>query len=222
MPIKRLLCAMAMSTGAIGFMLPSTNCEKRSLSKSVSLHTRLTQLFEGRDSHTTKCDSLNPFPDVESYQRMELPQRGAQFNGHAIFNLLLGEKMIESYEIFRRPPGSTSENVIIAYAKLGDRIDGHPGIVHGGILSLIFDDALGFGYNALNVPMAVTANLNVDYRAPVPAGTSVRVAAQLESREGRKLFWKAQMTSLDQETLYAEATSLYIIPRAYAKVMERE
>jgi acyl-coenzyme A thioesterase PaaI-like protein len=221
-PFKRLLCAMAISSGTIGFMMPSDNWEKRHSSMSSSLRTRFSQLLEGRDSHTTNCESLNSWPHDESYQKMAMPERGAQDDGHVIFNLLLGEQMIERYEIFKKLAETDNENVIIAYVKFGDRIDGHPGIVHGGILSLIFDDALGFGYEALGVPMAVTANLDVDYRAPVPAGTTVRVAAQLESREGRKLFWKAQMTSIDQETLYAEATSLYIIPRAYANALENK
>ena len=74
------------------------------------------------------------------------PDRGHEDNGHAIFGLLLGENMIESYEVYRKPDGDTStENVIVAFVKLGNRVDGHPGVVHGGILSLIFDDAFGFG-----------------------------------------------------------------------------
>eukprot|EP00980_Cylindrotheca_fusiformis_P005601 scaffold1184_cov132-Cylindrotheca_fusiformis.AAC.22 len=220
-PFKRLMCAMAISSGVMGFMMPEDSYGKRQYPRSDIMHTSLTQLLEGCDSHTTNCEGAESWPDVESYQKMVVPIRAAQFKGHAIFNLLLGEQMIERYDVFKRPATTNNEDVIIAYVKLGDRVDGHPGIVHGGILSLIFDDSLGFGFEALGVPMAVTANLNIDFRAPVPAGTTVRVAAQLESHEGRKLFWKAQMTSVDKETLYAEATSLYIIPRAFAKDLEK-
>jgi adenylylsulfate kinase len=124
--------------------------------------------------------------------------------------------MIERYDIWKRKKGVADEtnNVVIGHVKFGNNLDGHPTVVHGGILSLIFDDICGFAYEALGVSHAVTANLHVDYRAPVPAGTEVRVAVQLDSREGRKIFWKAQMTSMDQEILYAEASSLYIIPRS--------
>ncbi|KAL3943871.1 MAG: hypothetical protein SGBAC_002075 [Bacillariaceae sp.] len=130
---------------------------------------------------------------------MEVPDRTPE-DKHAIFDLLLGNKMIEQYEVYKRPSGLSDDNVVIAHISFGEHLDGHPGIVHGGILSLMFDDLLGFGFYSLGIPMAFTANLNVDYRAPVPAGTRVRITAQLESREGRKLFWKAQMTSLDQKT----------------------
>ena len=153
------------------------------------------------------------------YEKMPLPERGFQ-EGHAIFGVLLGENMIESYDVYRRIEGSNStdstDNVVVAHVKLGTKMNGHPGVVHGGILSLIFDDVLGYGFEALGIKMAFTANLSVDYRAPVPAGTMILVQAQLEQWEGRKLYWKAQMTSMDNETLFAECSSLYIIPRSHA------
>lgn len=106
-----------------------------------------------------------------------------------------------------------NDDVVIGFVTFGSHLNGHPSLVHGGIISLMFDDMCGFAYEAVGVRHAVTANLTVNYRAPVPAGSQVRLAVQLESKEGRKLFWKAQMTSLDQQVLYAEATSLYIIPK---------
>jgi acyl-coenzyme A thioesterase PaaI-like protein len=152
---------------------------------------------------------------------MTMPTRG-QLEGHAIFGKLFGETMIERYEIWKRridlagdPPSRDmgNEDIVIGLVTFGSHLNGHPSLVHGGILSLVFDDICGFAYEAVGVKHAVTANLNVDFRAPVPAGSQVRLAVQLKAREGRKLYWTAQMTSLDQETLYAEASSLYIIPR---------
>jgi acyl-coenzyme A thioesterase PaaI-like protein len=107
-------------------------------------------------------------------------------------------------------------NVVVAFVTFGDRLNGHKGIVHGGILSLVVDDLCGFAFEAIDVPHAVTANLNLDYRAPVPANTTMKIAIQLDKREGRKLYWTVQMTSLDGAVLYVEATSLYIIPRSNA------
>ncbi|KAG7354259.1 acyl-CoA thioesterase [Nitzschia inconspicua] len=168
--------------------------------------------------------------DDDCYEVMTMPTRG-QLEGHAIFGTLHGETMIEQYQIWKRKQNSSTSatssddddddesnvvDVVIGLVTFGSHLNGHPTLVHGGILSLIFDDICGFAYEAVGVRHAVTANLNVDYRAPVPAGSQVRVAVQLERREGRKLFWKAQMKSLDQQVLYAEATSLYIIPREAA------
>ena len=203
----RFLCAMAVSTSVVGFVDSSGSIQVRPPKHRASKPSLLS-----KENYRTMCEASPMKKEVESYERMTLPSR--MKSNHAIFGLLLGESMIESYEVFRRRNDSDSENVIVAYLKLGDHINGHPGVVHGGILSLIFDDALGFGYGALGIKMAVTANLNIDFRAPVLAGTYVRVAAQLEHREGRKLFWKAQMTSMDRKILFAEATSLYVIPRS--------
>lgn len=215
-PLRRMLFAAVFSTGAYGFTNHNDRFEKlptTSLSPNYIL-SALGMASNGSGIHT-QCRGLNAWPDPSPYEFMEVPDRTPE-DKHAIFDLLLGNKMIEKYDVYKRPSGSSDVNVVIAHISFGEHLDGHPGIVHGGILSLMFDDLLGFGFYSLGIPMAFTANLNVDYRAPIPAGTRVRIAAQLESREGRKLFWKAQMTSLDQKVLYAEASSLYIIPRSHA------
>ena len=178
-----------------------------------------TVLNDSLSSSSSTPSSSKVPPDQEihdgSFEPMKIPSRG-ELSSHAIFGTLHGETMIERYDIWKRKKGVADEtnNVVIGHVQFGKNLDGHPTVVHGGILSLIFDDICGFAYEALGVSHAVTANLHIDYRAPVPAGTEVRVAVQLDTREGRKLFWKAQMTSMDQETLYAEASSLYIIPRS--------
>lgn len=224
-PFWKIACALAVSSGVLSFPLSEPKRDSTSCTPSSSLlgSTTLATQWAGSvnqlsrsNQHYTRCEAV-PQPDVEeSFEKMALPERGF-YEGHAIFGVLLGENMIESYEIYKRPEGSTDENIIVAHVKLGHGIDGHPGVVHGGILSLIFDDALGFGFEALGVKMAFTANLTVDYRAPVPAGTMIRVQAQLVQREGRKLYWKAQMTSMDGQTLFAECSSLYIIPRSHVE-----
>lgn len=226
--MSRLVCAMAVSTGVWSFpMSPSkknypqpTPCRDPFTSRhgGAGWSRWQDELFHSNQHHTRCEAAIQPSGILEEesfYEKMALPARGLE--GHAIFGVLLGENMIERYDIYKRPEGSDNENIIVAHVKLGSRIDGHKGVVHGGILSLLFDDALGFGFDALGVKMAFTANLTVDYRAPVPAGTMIRLQAQLAHREGRKIFWKAQMTSMDGETLYAECSSLYIIPRSNAK-----
>lgn len=200
----RFACAMALSAGGAGAFGGIDRGDRGWWATSTTTTGTPT---------TTLCASGGPMIP-EGYSRMPLPARGAET--HAIFGSLAGRGKIEAYEVYRRPSFSSQE-VVVARVVFGDAVDGHPGVVHGGILSLVFDDLLGFGYEALgDVAMAVTANLTVDYRAPVPAGTTVRVAATLERREGRKLYWKASMTSTDGEILYAEASSLYIIPRSSA------
>uniref|UniRef100_A0A7R9ZHY4 Acyl-coenzyme A thioesterase THEM4 n=1 Tax=Craspedostauros australis TaxID=1486917 RepID=A0A7R9ZHY4_9STRA len=170
---------------------------------------------------TTRCDALRqedtashpPFLSSD-FERMPLPARGV-LETHAVFGLLHDDDLIEQYDIYRNTDPNDA-TAVVGVVQFGKRLDGHPGIVHGGILGLVLDDIFGFGFFALGVRMAVTANLNIDYRAPVPAGSQVKVTVQLEQREGRKLHWKARIESVDGSVLYTEATSLYIIPKKYA------
>lgn len=168
--------------------------------------------------------------DGTRYARMEIPPR-AEESSHVIFGHLLQQpNLLQGYEIYRRAhenatassdSGNANETnesspLVVAKVQFGNSLDGHPGIVHGGILALMLDDVMGFGFWALGVPMAVTANLNINYRQPVMAGSEVKLNVYLTGQEGRKLYWKTQMTSLDDKVIYNEATSIYVIPKAFA------
>mmetsp|Transcript_22996 Transcript_22996/g.54580 ORF Transcript_22996/g.54580 Transcript_22996/m.54580 type:complete len:365 (+) Transcript_22996:34-1128(+) len=182
----------------------------------------------------TATRSSTPYHlDTQNYARMKIPDRGTD-NGHAIFGVLHNEGLIERYEIWKKKENeneeqeredvqqrtaaslSDDENVIVAFVSFGHRLNGHVGIVHGGILSLVVDDLCGFAFEAIGVQHAVTANLSLNYRSPVPENTTMKITIQLHKREGRKLYWTVQMTSLDGTRLYVEATSLYIVPRSAA------
>lgn len=113
--------------------------------------------------------------------------------------------------------------LVVARVDVGSCLDGHPGIVHGGILSLLIDDVLGCAYEALGIPFAVTANLNVNFRLPVPAGTGLRLSAKLTGWDQRKVYFTVQVgDATNLETTYCEATSLFIIPKdSYEDMIKR-
>jgi acyl-coenzyme A thioesterase PaaI-like protein len=152
------------------------------------------------------------------YERVNLPTR-AQSSSHAIFGNLLQPNLLESYHVYKRIIHDQSTTIdentecVLAVVQIGDCLDGHEGVVHGGILALLLDDTMGFAYEALGVKKAVTASLKVDYRAPVLAGSTLVLKVRFSKQEGRKLYFEAQITSPDEEVLYAEASSLYIVPR---------
>ena len=87
---------------------------------------------------------------------------------------------------------------------------GAPGIAHGGILSLAFDESLG-ATNWLIRASAVTAHLEVSYRLPVPVGTRVYIEATMQAVKGRKIWSTAEgrLNSPDGP-LAVEAGSLYM------------
>jgi acyl-coenzyme A thioesterase PaaI-like protein len=70
---------------------------------------------------------------------------------------------IEFYEIYKNV--DTSD--LLCIIKFGAALNGHPGVVHGGITALLFDNTFGWLFFARSIPVGVTANLNINYRAPV-------------------------------------------------------
>ena len=147
---------------------------------------------------------------------VSIPER-AKESSHVIFGLLLAKDQLEKYDIYK-VVGDTEE-VIVARVSLGKNLDGHTGIVHGGILALLMDDLMGVAFHVMGIPMAFTANLNIDYRMPVMANSQMVVRIKCKQREGRKLYFVAQMTSPDNSVLYVEATSLYIIPKEQSSIL---
>jgi acyl-coenzyme A thioesterase PaaI-like protein len=101
----------------------------------------------------------------------------------------------------------TDGDRVVGSATFDEHQEGAPGFVHGGAVATVLDDALGTIPIMLGQP-SVTANLNVDYRAPVLLGTTVQISAWLMRREGRKFFVAGELR--DGETLIAEATGLFL------------
>jgi acyl-coenzyme A thioesterase PaaI-like protein len=88
---------------------------------------------------------------------------------------------------------------------------GAPGLAHGGLLSLAFDEALGKLMWLLRAP-AVTARLETDFLAPVPIGTTLYISAKITGVQGRKVYSAAEgrLNSPDG-TVAVRAASLFII-----------
>ena len=85
--------------------------------------------------------------------------------------------------------------------------EGAPGRSHGGIVSAIFDDVLGFVLQIHEVP-GFTGEPTVRYEAGTPIGTELEMRARLDRREGRKLFMSAEL--LDGSTRVASARAIFI------------
>jgi acyl-coenzyme A thioesterase PaaI-like protein len=67
---------------------------------------------------------------------------------------------------------------------------GAPGLAHGGLLSLAFDEALGKLMWLLRAP-AVTARLETDFIKPVPIGTTLHISARITGQVSRKVYSEA-------------------------------
>lgn len=80
--------------------------------------------------------------------------------------------------------------------------------MHGGVISVVFDTAMGRLAMGTQHRVCRTAYLNTQFRNVTPIGERLEIRAIVDSVEGRKRFISGQLWHGD--TLCAEADSLFI------------
>ncbi|MFM7597084.1 MAG: PaaI family thioesterase [Actinomycetota bacterium] len=87
---------------------------------------------------------------------------------------------------------------------------GAPGLAHGGVIATAMDEAMGVVTRLLRLPV-VTVRLEVDYRRPVPVGTTLHIASRINGQRGRKVYTEA-LGHLDSPDgpIAVEAAALFL------------
>lgn len=111
---------------------------------------------------------------------------------------------------------------LVSITYLGEQLCGHPGIVHGGFLATLLDEGMArCSFGALPHNVGMTANLNINYRAPAMANNYVVLRAETTKVEGRKAEVKGWIETLpekegDAPVVLVEATGLFVSPKQAA------
>ncbi|KAI2634073.1 thioesterase superfamily protein [Xylaria nigripes] len=98
---------------------------------------------------------------------------------------------------------------------LGEGLNGHPKICHGGMVMAILDEAIGSitpinrKRNALSERVSMTAYLNTNFIKPVPTSSTLLVRAWCAKREGRKFFAEGEIED-ENGVILARAKGLFI------------
>ncbi|RDW81472.1 uncharacterized protein DSM5745_05029 [Aspergillus mulundensis] len=99
---------------------------------------------------------------------------------------------------------------------------GHPGYIHGGFLSVMFDEVFAHCVSqSFRSGTGMTANLNVDFRKPALPGRVYVLRAETVKVEGRKAWVEGTMRMMpaartggeEEGVLVAEARALFIEPK---------
>ena len=107
----------------------------------------LLDAIEPTESEDARDPRMNYY-----YRKMDPGALDRTSSSHAVFGALRGAPgLIERFDVYRRvtlekattPPHPGTREVTVVDVKLGTRLNGHGGIVHGGIISLLFDEAMG-------------------------------------------------------------------------------
>lgn len=126
---------------------------------------------------------------------------------------------------------------VIATCYVGSHLCGHAGYVHGGLPFILFDDVFARCAGLLfESGVAMTANMNIDFRKPAVPERVYVYRAEIVRSEGRKAWVTGQMRCMDpfrvdemrgrkaaasdevsveerEGVLVAEATALFVEPR---------
>ncbi|KAK9463393.1 HotDog domain-containing protein [Lipomyces oligophaga] len=86
---------------------------------------------------------------------------------------------------------------LIAVIKIGEKLCGHEGVVHGGFLATLLDEGLcRCGFPTLPHKVGVTATLSVDYRAPTQPDDYYVLRAKVTKSQGRKVWVKGHIETV--------------------------
>lgn len=86
---------------------------------------------------------------------------------------------------------------------------GWPGLVHGGIMACILDEAMG--YAALfDAGRCVTAKMEIQLKRPTGVGERLLIASSVQ-RRSRKLVKTSASVSLEDGTLVAQGTGTHYV-----------
>lgn len=167
------------------------------------------------DQFMKKCED-GSWERLPSYKRRST-QESEDFKTYFLDPKLGEEERLSQAQLFTRgfEDGLGFEYVIfknndekrtVCLFQGGPYLQGVPGLLHGGAMATMIDVALG----SCTGGAVMTANLNINFKRPVPLCSVVVINSQLDKLEGRKLFLSCNVRSVDEKTLYSEATGLFI------------
>jgi len=97
---------------------------------------------------------------------------------------------------------------------LGENYAGGGGFAHGGIIAVVLDEAMG-KLSKLTDERAVTAELNVVYRRPVPVDQEIIVEGWQEEENGRNRFRVAEIKDAKGNLLARGKARFVVITEAH-------
>ena len=86
---------------------------------------------------------------------------------------------------------------------------GFEGVVHGGIISSVLDEAMAWATAAAGI-WAVTAEMRVRFRRPLQVGEQTRVQARVEEWRGRIVRVAAELVRDADDATVASATGTFV------------
>jgi len=148
-----------------------------------------------------------PDDSVMPVRHPKAPEIGSQIPSHFGYCFGCGELHKAGLHLIAKAGNGLD---LTANFTVTENHQGAPGLAHGGLLSLAFDEALGKLMWLIRTP-AVTGRLETDFLLPVPMGRTLYIDAKITGQAGRKIYTQAE-GRLDSPTgeIAVKASALFI------------
>lgn len=199
----------------------ATPTEEETLTAFIATDPATSKIDNTIRTHPV-AEALRANPEfTESRPHLTIPEPLRERNLTAGTLAGPGKIVVPPY-VFSERGGKT----MISLMYLGGDVCGHQGIIHGGLLATLLDEGLArCCFPALPNKVGVTANLNIDYRAPAMANQYVALRAETVKVEGRKAWVEGRIETLPidgtEPVVLVEAKALFIEPRQAAVSLKK-
>ena len=104
----------------------------------------------------------------------------------------------------------TEDGYVVGIIHTKECHQGFPGLIHGGMIGLYFDEVFWHLYELVDPAMiAMTLRTEISYLKPVPTDTKIMVVGRVSEVNGRKFIAKGQLLLPDGQKA-AECEILYL------------
>jgi uncharacterized protein (TIGR00369 family) len=100
------------------------------------------------------------------------------------------------------------DSSVVSFSTIADRFEGPPGLLHGGVIATLLDEAMSKAVRARGL-VAMTRQMEVEYLRPVPSATPIRIEGHLVRSEGRKHWTEARILNA-KGTILATGKGLFV------------
>jgi uncharacterized protein (TIGR00369 family) len=108
------------------------------------------------------------------------------------------------------------DGTVVSLPAVSENFEGSPGYLHGGVIATLLDEAMAKAVRTLGKP-AMTRNMEVDYRRPVPSCVPIRIEGRVVRSELFKHWAEASILNA-QGTVLAHGKGLFVQVRPKQKI----
>jgi uncharacterized protein (TIGR00369 family) len=113
-----------------------------------------------------------------------------------------------------------ADKSVASTAIIPETFAGHPGLLHGGIIATLLDEAMSKAVRARGFT-AMTRHMEVDFLRPVPTATPLHIEGHVTHNEGRKHWTEARIVDAGG-SLLAQGKGLFVeVKRGESGIVRR-